>query len=146
MKRFRFPLETLLRVRRLREDQAQMELARLLNTLQEKKDALDRVEEDRLKLISEWSGSPGRVMNSADYQFMQKYLLSLKYIIADHREHISRLEEEVRLGQVKLLKLSQERKLMENLKEKKVKLYREEVAAYLQKESDENALLRLKQD
>jgi flagellar protein FliJ len=146
MKRFRFPLETLLRVRRLREDQARMELACLLNTLQEKKDALQRAEEDRLKLISEWSGTPGRVINSADYQFMQKYLLSLKYIVADCREHISRLEEEVRLGQEKLLKLSQERKLMENLKEKKVKLYREEVAAYLQKESDENALLRLKQD
>jgi flagellar FliJ protein len=146
MKRFRFPLETLLRVRRLREDQARMELARLLNTLQEKNDALQRAEEDRLKLISEWSGSPGRVINSADYQFMQKYLLSLKYIIADCREQISRLEEEVRLGQEKLLKLSQERKLMENLKEKKVKLYREEVAAYLQKESDENVLLRLKQD
>lgn len=123
-----------------------MELARLLNTLQEKKDSLQRAEEDRVKLIGEWSGSPGRVINSSDYQFMQKYLLSLKYIIADYREQISRLEEEVRLGQEKLLKLSQERKLMENLKEKKVKLYREEVAAYLQKESDENALLRLKQD
>jgi flagellar protein FliJ len=146
MKRFRFSLETLLRVRRLREDQARMELARLLKELQTKREALQKTEEDRQRVINKWTEQAGRGIKSQDYQLTQKYLISIKYIIADFKEQISRLAGEVQIQQEKLMKLSQDRKLMENLKEKKLQLYKEEVAAYLQKEADENALLRLNQD
>ncbi len=143
MKAFRFSLETLLRVRRLREEQARLDLAQVVQALNRNRRAVAEAETRRTQVAQTWPPPAGPAVRGQDYQMAQRYLVALKRTIDDLKQHIARQEEEVREKQLKLQKLLQERKVLEMLREKKYAQYRWEQARLVQNEADENALLRL---
>jgi len=143
MKAFRFPLETLLKVRRLREEQARLELAALVQALHRNRQAVITAEARRFQVAQTWPTPAGPAISGQDYQLAQKFLVALKLSIDDLKRHIALQEKEILEKQQALQKLLQERKVLETLREKKFTQYRWEVAREIQREADENALLRL---
>ncbi|RLA88096.1 MAG: flagellar export protein FliJ [Deltaproteobacteria bacterium] len=142
MRAFRFKLDTLLRVRQLREDQARLELARLLNILAETRQTLTDSMTLKAKLLAKWHQALEKSLSGADYQLFQNYWGFLQQSIAALKEDIKRQEGQIQSQREKLVKLSQERRLLEKLKNKKRIIFKRQQTAQMQKEADEIALLR----
>lgn len=140
---FRFRLATLLRVRRLLEDQARLELAQLLKSQEENRQALAEAQGLRWQTLNNWHRPRQEGLTASDYQLFQQYIDYLQVKISDLLNLIRQKKIEIEVQQKKLTQLSQERQLLERLREKKWMAFKKEQNAQIQKEADEIALLRL---
>lgn len=138
---FRFRLATLLQVRRLREEQARLQMARILQTLAESRQILVKTEQLQAHLFSRWHRARQKGWTAPDYQLFQNYLEYLAQTIAGLRAEIAQQETRVQAQREKLRQLSQERKLLEKLRKKQFIRFQQEQNARFQKEADDMALL-----
>ncbi len=138
--RFRFPLEVVLKVRTLREEQARLELARAQSRLARSRQALSETGAlisgalDRMKKATSQKAS--------EYQLVFRYLEHLKVAQEGWREQVA--QEEILLAEkIQALKKShQERRLLENLREKRYLEFRRELTKNLQNQSEALVLAR----
>ncbi len=138
--RFRFPLEVVLKVRTLREEQARLELARAQSRLARSRQALSETGAlisgalDRMKKATSQKAS--------EYQLAFRYLEHLKVAQEGWREQVA--QEEILLAEkIQALKKShQERRLLENLREKRYLEFRRELTKNLQNQSEALVLAR----
>jgi flagellar FliJ protein len=140
--RFRFTLETLLRVRKLREEQARLELARALAHLERGRLALKESERLLASELRAWSRAAARAVTVPDYQIQAGYLEHLKAAIRQWRLRITRQKAEIKEQQQRVMHLYQEQRLLANLKEKQYLQFKRELAKGLEKEAEAAVLSR----
>ena len=134
--RFRFSLETVLKVRALREEQSRWELARALQQLERTRLAMADTAARRERLLAELVGDPSRDWDVQKYQLYQLHLDSLHSALLAWKEKISQEEDALEMKRQVLLKHYQERRLLEKLREKKAAQHRREIARVMGRESE----------
>ncbi len=132
--RFRFPLEAVLKVRTLREEQAQLTLAKAQNQLARSRQALS----DTLNLMA---GTLERMkestsLHASEYQLVLRYLDHLKMAREGWRDQVGRDETVVTEKMQALQKCHQERRLLENLRQKKYAEFRRELMKFLENQTE----------
>ena len=140
--RFRFPLETVLKVRSLREEQARMELAQAQRQLARSRQALTETEALISGTLTRMKEATLQEWQASEYQMIFRYLEHLKSAREGWLEQVSREETVVAEKLSALEKCHQERRLLENLREKKQAEFRRELAKYLENQSEAIVLAR----
>lgn len=140
--RFQFSLATVLRVRSLREEQARLELARTLMLLERTRQALKDTEHQLAQHLAALHRSAAQAMDGKDYQLQAAYLQYLKDALQGWRSREAQEEAEAERQKLKLRQLHQERRLLANLREKKLARFNREEARTLEKETEAAVLLR----
>ncbi|MFW6122632.1 MAG: flagellar export protein FliJ [Thermodesulfobacteriota bacterium] len=140
--RFRFPLETVLKVRSLREEQARMELAQAQRQLARSRQALTETEALISGTLTRMKEASLREWQASEYQMIFRYLEHLKSAREGWLEQVSREETVVAEKLSALEKCHQERRLLENLRDKKQAEFRRELAKYLENQSEAIVLAR----
>ncbi len=140
--RFRFSLETVLRVRVLREEQARLELVRALAHLERSRMALRDTERLLAEELHAWHGAIALAVTVPDYQIQACYLEHLKGAIQEWRLRISRQKAEIEEQQRRVQLLYQERRLLANLRKKQYLHFKREIAKGLEKEAEAAVLSR----
>lgn len=140
--RFRFSLDTVLRVRGLREEQARLELARALMRLECSRQALRDTERLFAEKLDALHGTVTKAVTAQDYRIHAGYLDHLKGALQGWRARIFQEEGEVERQKLHLQRLHQERRLLAQLREKKYALFKREVTQTLEKEVEAGILQR----
>jgi flagellar protein FliJ len=140
--RFRFPLETVLKVRSLREEQARLKLAQAQNQLARSRQALTETEGLISGSLTRMKEARTRNWLAAEYQIVYRYLEHLKQAREGWREQVAREEEIVAEKMLALEKCHQERRLLENLRDKKYAEFRRELTKFLENQSEAIVLAR----
>jgi flagellar export protein FliJ len=143
--RFRFPLETVLKVRSLREEQARLELARAQRQLAQSRQALAETEALISGILNRMKEATLRNWRASEYQLVFRYLEHLKLAREGWREQVSREETVVAEKLSALEKCHQERRLLENLRDKKQAEFRRELMKFLDNQSEAIVLARWSQ-
>jgi flagellar protein FliJ len=140
--RFRFSLDTVLRVRELREEQARLELARLYLRLERSRRALVDTERLFAESLAALEGTIAQTVSAQDYQLHARFLDHLKGAVQGWREQIAREEADIERQRLHLQRLHQEQRLLSRLKEKKYAQFKREAARILEKEIEALTLCR----
>jgi flagellar protein FliJ len=132
--RFRFPLEAVLKVRTLREEQARLALARAQTQLARSRQALS----DTINLMA---GTLERMkeatsLHASEYQLVLRYLDHLKMAREGWRDQVAQDETVVSEKMQALQKCHQERRLLENLRQKKYAEFRRELMKFLENQTE----------
>jgi flagellar FliJ protein len=143
--RFRFPLETVLKVRTLREEQARLELARAQSQLARSRQALADTETHILGTMNRLKEATSRKWQASEYQMVFRYLEHLKLAREGWQERVAQEEAVVGEKTLALEKCHQERRLLENLRGKKYLEFRRELTKFLEKQSEAIVLARWSQ-
>jgi flagellar protein FliJ len=143
--RFRFPLETVLRVRTLREEQARLELARAQSQLARSRQALADTEAHILGALNRLKESTSRNWQASEYQMVFRYLEHLRLAREGWQERVAHEETVVGEKMQALEKRHQERRLLENLRGKKYLEFRRELTKFLENQSEAIVLARWSQ-
>ncbi|MDI6852303.1 MAG: flagellar export protein FliJ [Deltaproteobacteria bacterium] len=140
--RFRFSLETVLRVRILREEQARLELVQALALLERHRLSLKETERLLAEEMHAWRSAMPRAVTIQDYRIRAGYLEHLKGAIQDWQLRINRQKAEVEAKQRRVQHLYRERRLLANLRDKQYLRFKRELARGLEKEAEAAVLSR----
>jgi flagellar protein FliJ len=140
--RFRFPLETVLKVRTLREEQARLELARAHSQLARSRQALADTEAHISGALNRLKESTSRNLKASEYQMVFSYLEHLRLAREGWQEQVAQDEKVVGEKTLALEKCHQERRLLENLRGKKYLEFRRELTKFLESQSEAIVLAR----
>jgi flagellar FliJ protein len=143
--RFRFPLEMVLKVRTLREEQARLELARAQSQLARSRQALAETEAHIFRAMNRLKEATSRNWKASEYQMAFRYLEHLRLAREGWQERVSREETGVAGKRLALVKRHQERRLLENLRGKKYLEFRRELTKFLENQSEAIVLARWSQ-
>jgi flagellar FliJ protein len=143
--RFRFPLETVLKVRTLREEQARLELARAHSQLARSRQALADTKTHILGALNRLKEATSREWKADEYQMMFSYLEHLRMARKGWQERVAQDEKVVAEKTLALEKCHQERRLLEKLREKKYLEFRRELTKLLENQSEAIVLARWSQ-
>jgi|UniRef100_A0A7V6A2V2 flagellar FliJ protein len=138
--RFRFSLETVLKVKNLREDQARLELSRAYSQLVRCRQALADTEAHISETLSHLNDS--RNWRASEYQMAFSYLEHLKLAREGWQERVAQEEKVVQEKTRVLEKCHQERRLLENLRGKKYLEFRRELTKFLESQNEAIVLAR----
>ena len=139
MKKFRFRLESLKKIKEHTEKQRQKEHAVALTRVIAQKRNLSEIESRRLGVMESQRtkhGQPG-VMSPSEMLSYSRYYLRLKREQIAGTEILRGLESEAEIRRQKLVEASRERKTLDKLKERQLEKYRQETERTLSKENDE---------
>jgi flagellar FliJ protein len=133
--RFRFSLETVLKVRGLREEQAKWEVARAQQELERSRRALDQTQDLRRRLLADLQ-SGEKEWTPQDFRIFKSYMEHLKSAVEGLKQKIA--EQEVELEEKKeiLKQRYQERRLLEQLRQKQYAKFRREMMKVMEKETE----------
>jgi len=140
--RFRFSLETVLKVRTLREDLARLELARAQGQLARSRQALTETETHISEALNRIKKEAARRWKAPEYQMVFRYIEHLKQAREGWQEQVAREETLVAEKMRALEKCHQERRLLENLRGKRYLEYRRELTKILENQSEAIVLAR----
>jgi flagellar export protein FliJ len=133
--RFRFSLETVLKVRGLREEQAKLQVALAEKELERTHQALDQTRERRRKLVADLD-SGVKEWTPQDFSIFKTYLEHLKITVDDLQKRIGEQETEVQQKREVLKQRYQERRLLEKLREKHYAHFRREMRKLMENETE----------
>ena len=140
--RFHFPLETVLKVRLLREDQAKQELARARNQLARSRQALSETESHFARTLGYISDAPQKVWDAPHYLMSWRFLEHLKLAVEGWRERVAQEEAGVAEHVLTLQRRHQERRVLERLRERKFAEFRRDLTKFLENETEAIILAR----
>ena len=133
--RFRFSLETVLKVRGLREEQARAEVARAQLELERSRQALKETQELRVRMLEDLQGGK-KEWTPQDFSIFKAYLDHLRLAVDGWEERIVEQEEDVQAKTEILKQRYQERRLLEQLRKKHYDIYRRELMKDMEKETE----------
>jgi flagellar FliJ protein len=139
--RFRFSLETVLKVRGLREEQAKAEVARALQELERSRRALRETLELQSRKMAELAAGD-KEWTPQDFIIFRAYLEHLKTAVVGFKQRIEEQEAAVQEKKEILKKRYQERRLLEQLRQKHYTAYRRELMKDMEKETESIVLGR----
>jgi flagellar FliJ protein len=133
--RFRFSLETVLKVRGLREEQAKAEVARAQQELERSRRALKETLELQSRKMAELAEGD-KEWTAQDFIIFRAYLEHLKTAVVGFKQRIEEQEAAVQEKKEILKKRYQERRLLEQLRQKHYAAYRRELMKDMEKETE----------
>ena len=142
MKRFLFRLESLLRFREHLLQQAQQEVARVCSEVLACEERISRFEKDSAETSQELDKEIAAGIDEKRYKHYTDYLKGIESKLESenvHREELLKLLEE---KQKHLTQRSVDKKVLENLKNRRREDYYNEMMKTLYKETDDVAILR----
>lgn len=139
MKKFRFKLETLLKVTRMNKDQAQVELAKATKLLEEARGYLQVLLQEMAqghKDYAELTGE-GKVISLGRLMTFNSFFNWKREQIEAQQQRIIQCQAERQKRMQELVKIMNKLKSIEQLKEKQLKQYMAELLEEEQKQLDE---------
>lgn len=140
--RFRFPLATVLKVSRLREEAARLRLAQALKRVAASRRALAETEKLLAERLAGLGGEASRSFDTEDFLLHLRHLESLSRALAGWRERVQQEEAEAEGERQALLKQHQETRLLEKLRDKAWAGFRRELALKQDRETEATVLSR----
>lgn len=140
MRPFQFRLETLLKFRRLQEEQAQLRLAEATAVLVAEQERLARREDELADHVADYRRRLSEPVTVATLKMLRDYYDKLKGAIAQQQERVDAADGRRRECLAALEEAAKARKLVEKLKEKQFAQYQAEALLEEQKLLDELGL------
>lgn len=137
---FRFKLQQVLEYRAQLEDQAKMEFARAQRKYDDQTNMVSLLRER----LAEYEPRLYRSKEQSEMWLLRNFIQALKADIAKAEERLLQLAQALNKARQLLVKKSQERKLLEKLKETQAKRHAQEERFKEQQQFDETATLRYK--
>ena len=142
MRRFKFRLQTSLKVALMREDIQRQELDKCQTAYQEGLAILQQQQKQYALLVSELRDIQRHRLQIETVQLYQEFMLTLVQMIKEQNKIVNELYQELEQCRIKLLRLMRNRKVLEKLKERYWFKYQREVMSEEQKQNDELAIIR----
>ncbi len=142
MSQFRFRLQTVLDIKRRREDQLAAELAELLARLLRERQLLDNMRRQRDAAGEEMARRNGR-LDLDQVRSQERYRERLEDAINQQVEAMQLIQEQIDACRARLVTASQERQALDNLYERQKNAHRQEEARLEQAFLDEIATNRV---
>lgn len=139
MKKFRYRLEPLLKIKSHVERQRQKEHAAALNQVYRQQEVLEEIESRRQDTFRKQAEKLSGRVSTVRLQMATRYLSKLRRDTITGTELLRGLEEEAERRRVKLIDATKEKKIFEKLKERKHEKYQGEINLGERKELDEIA-------
>jgi len=138
MKKFKFKLEKLLDLRKIKEKEVQSELAYIVGIQNIKKIEQEKVKNGILQQKSDYKNKLKQKSFSGREAIMfEQYIdISLRAIEVSEKK-IEEMEPEINEIRERLIEASRERKVVEKLKEKKLEEFEAELLREMNKEADD---------
>jgi flagellar FliJ protein len=133
--RFRFSLETVLKVRGLREEQARWEVGKAQTQLERTRRALEETKDLRSQLAAELKAGV-REWTPQEFSIFKSYLDHLKSAVEGFKEKVVEQQAELQEKMAILQQRYQERRLLEQLREKQYAQFRRELMKTMEKETE----------
>ncbi|MEJ5329778.1 MAG: hypothetical protein WHT07_06475 [Desulfobaccales bacterium] len=140
--RFRFPLATVLKVSRLREEAARLRLAQALKRVAASRRALTETEELLAKRLAGLEGEASRSFSTEDFLLHLRHLESLSRALAGWRERLQQEEAAAERERQTLLKHHQETRLLEKLRDRAWARFRRGLTRQQEQETEAAVLAR----
>ncbi|MGA2081773.1 MAG: flagellar export protein FliJ [Holophaga sp.] len=141
-RRFRFRLESLLRLRRSLEENAQRGLARALAQLDQARTRLAQLRQDRMEALESRSLPPGQPVDLERWRAVERWVLALERRIVAAGEDVKEAEVKVAAARQDLVRAHRARLMLERLKERRQEQHAIEQLREEARELDEMAVLR----
>ena len=139
---YHYKLETLLTVRRNIEEQCQHKLAHELYVLDNHKQFLSDLKQQRLDLFATLEEKKCETMSAALFSFYVESIHNKNRQISFQKNAIEAQKQIIEEVRAELAEKMKERKVVERLKEKDFIAYSKELQRKAQNESDEMAVMR----
>lgn len=137
MKKFRYSMENILKLKIKMEDQAKISYAIARNRLNKEEEKLQRMEEKKA-FYEEEKRNPGDIkIDILKMKQLSEAIEIMKWKIKQQMAVVRAEEQRLEVERIRLNKAMVERKTQEKLKEKALQEYMMEYEAYEQKEIDE---------
>jgi len=140
MKKFKYRLEALLKMKEHIEKERQKKLAAKIKQVQDKQGELASVDQSRERTFDRQRQEAESNFSVAEMLVISRYLHKLKRDTVVGQELLKALMKEQEQRRQELLEASRERKKYEKLKEKQQKRHHQNTESILTKESDETAV------
>lgn len=137
MRPFQFRLETLLKFRRLREEQAQLRLAEATAALEAEKERLAALQEEATALVADYRRTQAEPVTVATLKVFRDYNDKLKGDISHQHIRVDAAAQKRQECLTTLEEAAKARKLVEKLREKRLAQYQAEALLEEQKLLDE---------
>lgn len=142
MKRFRFPLEGLLKVRDLKQKQVMAEMADVMQRVNEVRGIVEQSEQEYREEMERFSRSQGEDFSIDVYRTFDRYVNRLEDQKARAYERLEEMRPELEQMQAKLLEARREKRVVELLRERHLNRYKEELRRQERRELQELNQLR----
>ncbi|MBD3403646.1 flagellar export protein FliJ [candidate division GN15 bacterium] len=140
MKKFRYRLASLLKIKEHRERERQKEHAEALQQVYDQNRRLEQIDQNRLSTLNQQRGRLHGTLSLAHLQACSRFLVKLKRDTMVGRETLRGYQAEAEKRRQKLVQASQERQIYEKLKEKQQERFVKEIEHLEKIENDEIAL------
>jgi flagellar export protein FliJ len=145
MKRFSFPLETLLNHKKIIEDKERNELLRLRSLLQKESSLLQELKDRHRETLEGLAQQRGAGADQAEIEWFCVYLNRLKHEQEQSRKKIAALEKDVERQKTAVVEASKQMKVIDTLKSKQHRQYVSVAEKEEQKAVDELVVIRYPQ-
>lgn len=142
MKKFKFNLESFLHLKKYFEEKAKQDLAFARSDLLECEKNIDHLKKNYSKIIKNLGDETSAGIDSNRYLFVRSRLSEIESLLESENMHRREFSKVFVEKQKKLAEKSVKRKSLENLKEDLQGKYYQEIASSLNKETDDNVILR----
>lgn len=140
---FNFKLQRVLQVKKYKEDQLKTELANLKREYLKQESVLFTLEEslrEQFIILVEKQRNLTNTLNEILWRY--NYISRLQEDIENQRKRLAELNEKIKEVTIKLIGASQEKQIIENLKERKIKQFKLEMEKQEQEFMDEVGITR----
>jgi flagellar FliJ protein len=141
---FNFRLQSVLKYRKQLEERMMLEFAAKKRKLDCEKEALKKLRRGRADLISRLKKMGESKLSAADASIYLSYISHIKDKENHREEIICQIGKELEEKRTKLVNASRKRRILEIIKEKKLKEYRSSLISREQKELDESGILKFR--
>ncbi|MBU0984857.1 MAG: flagellar export protein FliJ [candidate division Zixibacteria bacterium] len=145
MKKFKYRLEPLLKVRKHREKERQKEHAAAMKKVQDQQDQLHRIDDSKMATIDSHRQRLMGKITVAEALVCSRYLTRLKRDRLAGYEILQGLKRKAETRREELVEAARERKIYELLREKQERRHLKEIEDFEQKETNEVAISAYRQ-
>lgn len=142
MKRFRFPLEGLLKVRDLKQKQVMAEMADITERVNNQRSIVERSEQEYRDEVERFARSQDEAFSIDIYRTFDRYIDRLEGEKARAHDRLEEMRPELERMQAKLLEARREKRVVELLRERHLNRYNEKVRREERRELQELNQLR----
>jgi flagellar export protein FliJ len=140
--RFRFRLESLLKLRHSMEQMAQRALARMLAQLDQARDRLEQLQSSQAQTLEARRMVPGQAVDLERLRYIERFLVVLERRILGAREQLREAQARVAAARQDLLRAHRAHLMLLRLKERRQEQHALEQLRQEYREMDEMAVLR----
>jgi len=145
-KKFIFRLESLLRYRQHLERMAQQKVAQAYLSVSECEYRINSIADALSETLKDLEERMLAGIEAQQVQLYSSYVVSLESALESERNRLQGLKRALKEAQDKLAKKAVEKKVLENLKDRKKSEYYDEVTRLFQKETEELNIIRNARD